>query len=175
MSDRRNSALWGVGAPSSVSELDRRSREIFRLVVDAYFATGVPVGSRTVSRRLETGLSPSTLRNVMADLEEIGLLYAPHTSAGRLPTEAGLRLFVDGLLEIGGLSQDERTGLDAQCVASGRSLSRVLEEATSALSCQGLAGFLSKPCSIKDALAVVRKALAVAAQAAAEAPGPVPD
>ena len=142
MSDRRNSALWGVGAPSSVSELDRRSREIFRLVVDAYFATGVPVGSRTVSRRLETGLSPATIRNVMADLEEIGLLYAPHTSAGRLPTEAGLRLFVDGLLEIGGLSQDERTGLDAQCVASGRSLSRVLEEATSALSglshCAGL-------------------------------------
>ncbi len=131
-----------AGVPTSVSALDERSREVFRHVVDAYFATGEPIGSRTVSRRLEVGLSPATIRNVMADLEELGLLYAPHTSAGRLPTEVGLRLFVDGLLEIGGLSQAERTGLEAQCIASGRSLSRVLEEATTALSglshCAGL-------------------------------------
>ena len=74
--------------PSHIHELNERSREIFRLIVDAYVAVGEPVGSRTLSRRLGQNLSPATIRNVMADLEEIGLLYAPHTSAGRLPTEA---------------------------------------------------------------------------------------
>ena len=88
-------------APSPINELNERSREIFRVIVDGYVATGEPVGSRTLSRRLGQNLSPATIRNVMADLEEAGLLYAPHTSAGRLPTEAGLRLFVHGLLEIG--------------------------------------------------------------------------
>ena len=142
LSDRKIMPLVGLSAPTSIAALDRRSREIFRQIVDAYFATGEPIGSRTLSRRLDSGLSPATIRNVMADLEELGLLYAPHVSAGRLPTEAGLRLFVDGLLEIGGLSQAERTDLDAQCVSAGRSLSRVLEEATAALSglsqCAGL-------------------------------------
>src|SRR5262249_59838038 len=88
-----------------VSELNERSREIFRQIVDAYVETGEPVGSRTLSRRSSLELSPATIRNVMADLEEAGLLYAPHTSAGRLPTEAGLRLLVDGILEIRGLPQ----------------------------------------------------------------------
>ena len=90
--------------PSPINELNERSREIFRLIVDGYVATGEPIGSRTLSRRLGQNLSPATIRNVMADLEEAGLLYAPHTSAGRLPTELGLRLFVHGLLEIGGLA-----------------------------------------------------------------------
>ena len=92
-----------VPAPSPISELNERSREIFRLIVDGYVQTGEPIGSRTLSRLLGQHLSPATIRNVMADLEEAGLLYAPHTSAGRLPTEAGLRLFVNGLLEIGNL------------------------------------------------------------------------
>src|SRR5579883_2922087 len=91
-----------------VSQLNERSREIFRQIVDAYVETGEPVGSRTLSRRSGLDLSPATIRNVMADLEDAGLLYAPHTSAGRLPTEAGLRLFVNGLLEIGGITEDER-------------------------------------------------------------------
>ncbi|MGH7060209.1 MAG: heat-inducible transcriptional repressor HrcA, partial [Stellaceae bacterium] len=86
-------------APTPIYELNERSREIFRLIVDGYVATGEPIGSRTLSRRLGPNLSPATIRNVMADLEEAGLLFAPHTSAGRLPTEAGLRLFVHGLLE----------------------------------------------------------------------------
>jgi heat-inducible transcriptional repressor len=126
----------------SIAALNQRSREIFRLIVDSYVETGEPIGSRTLSRRLGLNLSAATIRNVMADLEEAGLLYAPHTSAGRLPTDAGLRLFVDGLLEIGGMSQDEQRSLEAQCLAHGKSLSRVLEEATSALSglsqCAGL-------------------------------------
>src|SRR3546814_5074441 len=87
-------------------------------------------------------LSPATIRNVMADLEDLGLLYAPHTSAGRLPTDAGLRLWVDGLLEIGNLTEEERASIDAQCAAAGRSPNQVLEEASSLLSglsrCAGL-------------------------------------
>ncbi|BBK34779.1 heat-inducible transcription repressor HrcA [Stella humosa] len=117
-----------------VTELNERSREVFRLVVDAYMETGEPVGSRTVSRRLGQQLSPATIRNVMADLEEAGLLFAPHTSAGRLPTEAGVRLFVNGLLELGGLSEEERRNIDGRCAASGRSVGQVLEEATELLS-----------------------------------------
>lgn len=121
-------------APSPIYELNERSREIFRLIVDGYVATGEPIGSRTLSRRLGQNLSPATIRNVMADLEEAGLLFAPHTSAGRLPTEAGLRLFVHGLLEIGRLAEDERRSLESLCVARGKSLPQALEEATSALS-----------------------------------------
>jgi heat-inducible transcriptional repressor len=117
-----------------VNQLNQRSREIFRHIVDAYVETGEPVGSRTLARRLGQALSPATIRNVMADLEEAGLLMAPHTSAGRLPTEAGLRLFVDGLLEIGGLSDDERRSLETQCAASGKSYQQVLDQATQTLS-----------------------------------------
>ena len=87
-------------------------------------------------------LSPATIRNVMADLEDAGLLYAPHTSAGRLPTEMGLRLFVHGLLEVGGLSDAERQSIEGQCNANGRSMAEVLEQATHALAglshCAGL-------------------------------------
>jgi heat-inducible transcriptional repressor len=125
-----------------VTELNERSREIFRLIVDAYVETGEPVGSRTLSRRGSLDLSPATIRNVMADLEEAGLLFAPHTSAGRLPTDAGLRLFVNGLLELGGLSEEERQSIDGRLAAQGKNLAQALEEATSALSglsrCAGL-------------------------------------
>ena len=127
---------------STVVELNERSREILRLVVDAYVETGAPVGSRTLSRRLGMSLSPATVRNVMADLEAAGLLWAPHTSAGRMPTDAGLRLFVDGLLEVGRLTKAERASIDAQCVGVGKSLPQMLEEATTVLSglshCAGL-------------------------------------
>lgn len=117
-----------------INELNERSREILRQVVDSYLETGEPMGSRTLSRRLTQSLSPATIRNVMADLEDAGLLMAPHTSAGRIPTEAGLRLFVHGLLEIGDLSEDERNNIDTQCVAAGKNPSLLLEEATQALS-----------------------------------------
>lgn len=125
-----------------IAELSARSRDILRHIVDAYCETGEPVGSRTLSRRLGMSLSPATIRNVMADLEEAGLLYAPHTSAGRLPTDLGLRMFVHGLLEIGDLGEDERRNIEALCASADRSVTQMLEEATSALSglssCAGL-------------------------------------
>ncbi|MBL8835136.1 MAG: heat-inducible transcriptional repressor HrcA [Alphaproteobacteria bacterium] len=118
---------------SVLAELDERSREIFRQVVEAYVETGEPVGSRTLSRKLTEGLSPATIRNVMADLQDAGLLYAPHTSAGRLPTDAGLRLFVNGLLQAGALTPEERASIDSRCAADGRSVAQVLEQASSTL------------------------------------------
>ena len=125
-----------------ITEINERSREIMRLIVEAYTETGSAVGSGTLSRRLDLPLSSATVRNVMADLEELGLLYSPHTSAGRLPTEAGLRMFVDGLLEIGNLTEDERAHIESQCAATGRSSQKVLEEASDMLSglssCAGL-------------------------------------
>jgi heat-inducible transcriptional repressor len=125
-----------VGA--SIAGLDSRSATILRELVELYVLTGEPVGSRTLSRRLPLGLSPASIRNVMADLEEAGFLYAPHTSAGRLPTDRGLRLFVDGLLEFGDLGEKEREAIAARCAASGRSLQETLAEAGQMLS--GLAG-----------------------------------
>ncbi len=121
---------------SAVQSLDRRSREIFRRIVESYLASGEPVGSRNVSRLLPTALSPASVRNVMADLEQLGLIYAPHTSAGRLPTELGLRFFVDAMLEIGDLSAEERRNIEAQVRAgdSSRTFESVLAEASQALS-----------------------------------------
>ena len=125
-----------------IIDLNRRTREILRHIVEAYVETGEPIGSRTISRRFGLQLSPATVRNVMADLEEMGLLRAPHTSAGRLPTEAGLRLFVNGLLEVGQLAEDERDVINARCSARGQSLAEVLERASLILaglsSCAGL-------------------------------------
>jgi heat-inducible transcriptional repressor len=126
----------------NVIELSERSREIFRQVVDAYVETGEPVGSRTLSRRLAVALSPATVRNVMADLEDAGLLFAPHVSAGRVPTDAGMRLFVDGLLQVGALRDEERERIDAQCRADGRSIETLVAETLTTLSglarCAGL-------------------------------------
>jgi heat-inducible transcriptional repressor len=130
------------GNTSQLGDLNERSRQVLRHIVDAYVETGEPVGSRSISRRLGLTLSPATIRNVMSDLEEAGLLYAPHTSAGRLPTDKGLRLFVHGLLEVGDLTQDERRNIDGKCAAAGRSVPEVLEEASQMLSglsrCAGL-------------------------------------
>lgn len=126
----------------TVAELNDRSIEVFREIIDTYIETGEPVGSRTLSRRLSQPLSPATIRNVMADLEEAGLLYAPHTSAGRLPTDAGLRYFVDGLLEVGDIKETERAEIERRCKSSGLSIASVLEQASSMLSglssCAGL-------------------------------------
>ena len=119
---------------NTIIELNERSREIFTKIVDAFVETGEPIGSRTLAKMLRTSLSPATVRNVMADLEEAGLLYSPHTSAGRLPTDAGLRMFVDGLLELGNLTKEEKCDLEGQFAGSGRSFEGVLEEATNTLS-----------------------------------------
>lgn len=117
-----------------IDELNERSRVIFSTIVETFFENGDPVGSRTLSRLLPMALSPATIRNVMADLEDLGLLYAPHPSAGRLPTDLGLRLFVDGLLEVGDLSAEERRSIESHCAGDGRAFGEVLNQATEMLS-----------------------------------------
>ena len=119
-----------------LAQLNERSREIFRQIVESYLATGEPVGSRNLSRILPMTLSPASVRNVMSDLEQLGLVYAPHTSAGRLPTEMGLRFFVDALMQIGDLTDEDRKAIEAQVAASGqgKSVEAVLTEASGLLS-----------------------------------------
>lgn len=125
-----------------IQELNERSREIFRIIVETYVQTGEPVGSRTLSRLGTLDLSPASIRNVMADLVDAGLLYSPHVSAGRLPTQAGMQLFVDGLMEVGNLTEAERSDIKARCAVDGKNIEEVLTEATSMLSglsnCAGL-------------------------------------
>lgn len=125
--------------------LDERSRAIFKEVVETYLETGEPVGSRTLAKG-SISLSSASIRNVMADLAELGLLDAPHVSAGRLPTHAGLRLFVDGFLELGEPSESDRNEIDARLSAAGRDMSDVLNEASDLLSgLAGGAGLVSSP------------------------------
>ena len=119
-------------AQSVIERLSERSRDIFRQLVETYLETGEPVGSRTLSRL--GPLSAASIRNVMADLTDIGLLHAPHASAGRLPTDMGLRLFVDGLLQVGDLTSDERQGLEAQIAGRANSVADMLTQASQALS-----------------------------------------
>ena len=138
----RQECTHTVTAADMTETLNERSREIFGALVRAYLDTGEAVGSKTLSARLGLNLSSATIRNVMADLERQGLLYAAHTSAGRLPTEAGLRFFVHGLLEVGQLTPDEMAHIEAQSAATGKSYASVLEESIAALSglsrCAGL-------------------------------------
>jgi heat-inducible transcriptional repressor len=115
---------------TELNRLNERSRAVFRQLVESYLATGEPVGSRNLSRALPMTLSPASIRNVMSDLEHLGLIFAPHTSAGRLPTQLGLRLFVDGLLEIGNLSEEDRKSIEAQVrIKREISIDQVLSEA----------------------------------------------
>ncbi|MDF2639817.1 MAG: hrcA [Novosphingobium lindaniclasticum] len=114
-----------------ITELSERAREIFRLVVEGYLATGTPVGSKTLAGPGGVRLSSASIRSVLADLESIGLLAAPHTSAGRLPTEAGLRLFVDGIMQVAEPTVEERLAIESR-IASPGPIEAALE-ATSAL------------------------------------------
>ena len=120
----------------SLAQLNERSREIFRQIVESYLATGEPVGSRNLSRILPMTLSPASVRNVMSDLEQLGLVYAPHTSAGRLPTEIGLRFFVDALMQVGDLTERDRKAIEARVAGAGeaKSVESVLTEASGLLS-----------------------------------------
>ncbi len=124
--------------PRALDSLDSRSREIFREIVEAYLQTGEPVGSRTLSQLGGSGLSPASIRNTMADLAQMGLLTARHASAGRLPTHAGLRMFLDGFLEVGDLTEDERREIAVRVKSAGGSLEGALESVSEMLS--GLAG-----------------------------------
>ena len=125
-----------------ITELTTRARDVFRLVVDAYLETGQPVGSRTLSKLAALNLSPASIRNVMQDLEEYGLLASPHTSAGRLPTEQGLRLFVDGMMQVAEPSAEDRAQIEASLADGGGPIESALAQATAALSglsaCAGL-------------------------------------
>ena len=124
-----------IGATQvSLAQLNERSREIFRQIVESYLATGEPVGSRNLSRIIPMTLSPASVRNVMQDLEQLGLIYAPHASAGRLPTELGLRFFVDALMQIGDLSDKDRLAIEGQVAAAGTTVENVLTEASGLLS-----------------------------------------
>jgi heat-inducible transcriptional repressor len=117
-----------------IEELNNRSREVFRRVVEGYLETGAPVGSRTLTRSLTEQVSAATIRNVMQDLEYLGLLGSPHISAGRIPTQLGLRLFVDGLLEVNDLSTEDRTRLDETLGPNDPDVGATLDRIGAALS-----------------------------------------
>ncbi|MBS3850409.1 MULTISPECIES: heat-inducible transcriptional repressor HrcA [Devosia] len=118
-----------------LSVLNARSQDIFRKIVERYLDTGAPVGSRDLSRMLQGGLSPASVRNVMADLEDLGLIAAPHTSAGRAPTQDGLRFFVDAMLEVGAVNEIERSQIAQSIQGQQRGqVEDVLTEASQLLS-----------------------------------------
>jgi len=119
---------------TSIDILNSRSREVFRLLVESYLDTGDPVGSRTLTRTMTETVSAATIRNVMQDLEYLGLLDSPHVSAGRIPTQIGLRMFVDGLLEVSDISIDERRTIDASIQSDSDDISASLDRAGSLLS-----------------------------------------
>jgi len=121
-------------ASSLLDQLNERSREVFRRVVEGYLATGGPVGSRTLTRDFSEKISAATIRNVMQDLEYMGLLGSPHVSAGRVPTQEGLRMFVDGLLEVGGLEESDRELIDATVTSNSSDVAGLLERIGLALS-----------------------------------------
>jgi heat-inducible transcriptional repressor len=132
--------MTGMAVPPMI-ELTDRARDVFRMVVESYLDSGAPVGSRTISRLPGLNLSPASIRNVMQDLEELGLLAAPHTSAGRMPTDTGLRLFVDGMMHALEPSAEERAAIEARS-AQGGPIEEALAATTAALSglsaCAGL-------------------------------------
>ena len=116
-----------------ISELNDRAQAVLRYIVDAYLESGAPTASRAIAGGTGLNLSPASIRAIMADLESGGLLYSPHTSAGRLPTQAGLRLYVDGLMQVGDLSEPERQQIEIECRHAGEPMQAVLERATGLL------------------------------------------
>lgn len=120
----------GNNGQTGLQQLNERSRTILRRIVESYLTTGEPVGSRNLSRALPIALSPASIRNVMSDLEHLGLIISPHTSAGRMPTQLGLRMFVDGLLEVGDITQEERHQIETQIAYQReKSVDQLLTEA----------------------------------------------
>ena len=117
-----------------LGELNDRSREVFRRVVESYLSSGDPVGSRTLTRSMSERLSAATIRNVMQDLEYLGLLDSPHVSAGRIPTQQGLRLFVDGLLEVGTVATEDREVMDAALASGEKDVTSLLDHVGATLS-----------------------------------------
>ena len=116
------------------NDLSERSQYIFKMIVDSYMKNGEPVGSATLCALGDINLSPATIRNIMAELEKNELLYAPHVSAGRLPTQKGLRFYIDGLMEIGRLSQEEQQTIDSACATQGKTIQSLLDKTSQLLS-----------------------------------------
>ncbi len=132
-------------ASHPITELTARAREIFRLVVEDYLDSGQPVGSKALAQRADINLSPASIRSVLADLEQLGLLAAPHTSAGRMPTESGLRLFVDGMMQVAEPTAMERAAIEAQMARAGP-IEQALEATSTILSdLSGAAGMVMVP------------------------------
>jgi len=137
---RRTAPTSGLGgdpmsdASRMLSEMNERSREVFRRVVEGYLDTGDPVGSRTLTRTMSEKVSAATVRNVMQDLEYMGLLDSPHVSSGRVPTQTGLRIFVDGLMEVSQVTQSDREMIDATLGTNEPELGAVLDRVGSVLS-----------------------------------------
>ena len=123
-----------VESSNLLAEMNDRSREVFRRVVEGYLSSGDPIGSRTLSRTMTEKLSAATIRNVMQDLEYLGLLDSPHISAGRIPTHLGLRLFVDGLLELGDVANDDRRKIEASVGDSDNDVAAILDQVSTTLS-----------------------------------------
>lgn len=117
-----------------LAEMNDRSREVFRRVVESYLASGDPVGSRTLTRSMSEKVSAATVRNVMQDLEYMGLLGSPHVSAGRVPTQMGLRMFVDGLLEVRDLDAADRQKIDETAGSNSDDVGGLLDRVSTALS-----------------------------------------
>ena len=116
------------------AELNNRSKQIFKSVVETYLETGSPSGSETILKRADINISSSSIRAILSNLQKEGLLFAPHTSAGRLPTDKGMRFFVDGLLEFGRISKSEKENIKQQCLSKGKSYQEVLDEASKTIS-----------------------------------------
>ncbi len=129
----KDSPLTVIRVNTPITELNDRTRSIFKVVVESYLESGAPVGSRTLSKIGGLNLSPASIRNVMQDLEEAGLLASRHTSAGRMPTDQGLRLFVDGMMQAAEPTAEERRAIESQIEGSGP-IENALAAATSALS-----------------------------------------
>jgi heat-inducible transcriptional repressor len=124
-----------MSSPQAIlTEMNDRTREVFRRVVEGYLTSGEPVGSRTLTRTLSEKVSAATVRNVMQDLEYLGLLDSPHVSAGRVPTQAGLRMFVDSLLEVGQVAPEDQEKIDATLGVNDQDVTTLLDEVGAALS-----------------------------------------
>ena len=123
-----------ISKNSNLLHLDDRSREIFKRIVEEYLDKGSPIGSRTISQMDKINLSAASIRNVMHDLESLGLIYSPHTSSGRIPTEGGLRLFVDAMLEIGNLTDTDQAAMKEQAMTNNMTLEDALSKASEMLS-----------------------------------------
>lgn len=124
-----------VRLDENLKDLDDRSRDVFKSIVETYLGSGEPLGSRNLSKMLPMTISPASVRNVMSDLEDLGLIYSPHVSAGRMPTDLGLRFFVDSFMQVGELQPEEREQIESQVPANiGQPIEGLLTEASKLLS-----------------------------------------